>query len=71
MTARESESNKHPSKSKYSIRDYDNITVAWIDTDITKQKPKDISMEKYVQKYISSLIMNNGDFLATLPNNGK
>lgn len=55
---------------KFSVRKYDGNSIVWIDTDITKQKPSNVSMQDYVQQYISDMVSDRSDFLATLPESG-
>ena len=57
-------------RGKASIRELDGERVAWIDEDITRSKPKDVSMEKYVKQYIENMISQNGTYLGTLPDSG-
>ena len=57
-------------RGKASIRELDGERVAWVDEDITKSKPKDVSMEKYVKQYIENVISQNGTYLGTLPDSG-
>lgn len=55
---------------RMSVREINGSKVAWIDEDITKLKPKDISMENYIREYIGNKITENGTYLATLPDSG-
>ena len=55
---------------RMSVREINGSKVAWIDEDITKLKPKDISMENYIREYIGNKITENGTYLATLPGSG-
>lgn len=55
---------------RMSVREINGSKVAWIDEDITKLKPKDISMENYIREYIGNKITENGAYLATLPDSG-
>lgn len=57
-------------RGKASIRELDGERVAWVDEDITRSKPKDVSMEKYVKQYIENMISQNGTYLGTLPDSG-
>ena len=57
-------------RGKESIRELDGERVAWVDEDITRSKPKDVSMEKYVKQYIENMISQNGTYLGTLPDSG-
>lgn len=54
----------------YSVRNYNGNSIVWIDTDITKQKPNNVSMQDYVWQYISDMASERSDFLATLPESG-
>ncbi len=54
----------------YSVRNYKGNRIVWIDTDITKQKPSDVPIQDYVQRYISDMAYDRSDFLATLPESG-
>lgn len=57
-------------RGKASVREINGERVAWVDEDITKSKPKDVSMEKYVKQYIENVISQNGTYLGTLPDSG-
>ena len=56
--------------SAYDIREIGGEKVAWVDKDITKSKPKNVSMEKYVKQYIENMISQTGTYLGTLPDSG-
>lgn len=57
-------------RGKASVREINGERVAWVDEDITRSKPKDVSMEKYVKQYIENVISQNGTYLGTLPDSG-
>ena len=55
---------------KMSIRSINEEKVAWIDDDITKTKPKNVSIENHIKQHIEKQISANGTFIGTLPDSG-
>lgn len=62
--------NSKNTSAKMSIRSINGEKVVWIDDDITKTKPKNVSLENHVKQYIENQISANGTFIGTLPDSG-